>query len=378
VRPVKVSQDRNSMAKGELIIFTDSSMNIGGQELQALQQMVSLNQAGFETLLLCKPGSAISKRAREYDTTVQEIRFRNAFHFPSFNHVFRIILNKKPKAFFCHGSHDALICAFAARWITFFFSYRISVYRVKTFQHGYPLSFAYNHLFTATLTPSAYLRARLLVNSAIESKKIKVIYPGIDFSRLSKDDDHLPIHVQDWLSAHPGPVIAHGAILRGEKGHHIILQALSEVKKTYPDLRYVIAGGGQDKSLLETAISQLGLQENVFLSGILHNIAPLLKVSDIAVLPSLIEPLGMFQIEAQYLEVPTIVSDAGGIPETIAHQKTGLMIEAGHVRKWVDAILWTLDHRNEAKQMAKAGKEFVLAKFSLESNTAELVRLIKN
>jgi glycosyltransferase involved in cell wall biosynthesis len=205
-----------------------------------------------------------------------------------------------------------------------------------------------------------------------------VLYPGIDFSRLSKEDDQLPVHLQDWLSNHPGPVIAHGAILRGEKGHHIILQALSEVKKTYPDVRYVIAGDGQDRPLLESAIAQLGLQENVFLSGILHVIAPLLKVSDIAVLPSLVEPLGMFQIEAQYLEVPTIVSDAGGIPETIVHQKTGLMVEAGHVKKWVDAILWALHNRNEVKQMAKAGKEFVLAKFSLESNTANLVRLIKN
>ena len=365
------------MANGDLIIFTDSSMNIGGQELQALQQMRSLNQAGFESLLLCKPGSAILKRAKDYDIMVQEVRFRNAFHFPSFKRVTRIIHDKKPIMIICHGSHDALICAFAAKWITFFSAYRIPIYRVKTFQHGYPLSFAYNHLFTATLTPSAYLRARFLVNSTIDSKKIKVLYPGIDFSRLSKEDN-LPIHVQDWLSVHPGPVIAHGAILRGEKGHHIILQALSEVKKTWPDVRYVIAGEGQDRPLLESAIAQLGLQENVFLSGILHDIAPLLKVSDIAVLPSLIEPLGMFQIEAQYLEVPTIVSDAGGIPETIVHQKTGLIVEAGHVKKWVDAILWVLHHRNEAMQMAKAGKEFVLAKFSLESNTAQLVQLIKN
>ena len=163
----------DSTANGDFIIFTDSSMNIGGQELQALQQMRSLNQAGFESLLLCKPGSAISKRAKVYNITFQEIRFRNAFHFPSFKQVFRIIHDKKPTAIICHGSHDGLICAFAAKLFTFFSAHHISIYRVKTFQHGYPLSFAYNHLFTATLTPSAYLRSRFLVNSAIDSKKIK-------------------------------------------------------------------------------------------------------------------------------------------------------------------------------------------------------------
>jgi len=366
------------MAKAQLIIFTDSSMNIGGQELQALQQMRSLSQAGFETLLLCKPRSTIAKRAKDDGIAVQEIRFRNAFHLPSFVKVIRIIRDKKPSALICHGSHDALICALAAKWTALFYSQFTAIFRIKTFQHGYPLSFAYNHLFTATLTPSAYLRSKFLVNSAIDSKKIKVLYPGIDFSRLAKNDDPLPIHLQEWLTNHPGPVIAHGAILRGEKGHSILLRALFEVKKTYPDIRYVIAGEGQDKPLLERKIGELGLGENVFLVGLLQNIAPLLKVSDIAVLPSLVEPLGMFQIEAQYLGVPTIASDAGGIPETIVHQKTGLIVKVGHVQHWADAIVWTLNHSDEAKQFAKAGREFVLAKFSLESNITQFIELIKN
>lgn len=366
------------MANAQLIIFTDSSMNIGGQELQALQQMRSLSQASFETLLLCKPRSAIAKRAKDDGIAVQEIRFRNAFHLPSFVKVIGIIRDKKPSALICHGSHDALICALAAKWTTLFYSQYTAIFRIKTFQHGYPLSFAYNHLFTATLTPSAYLRSKFLINSAIDPKKIKVLYPGIDFSRLAKNDDPLPIHLQEWLTRHPGPVIAHGAILRGEKGHSILLRALFEVKKTHPDIRYVIAGEGQDKPLLERMIGELGLEENVFLAGLLQNIAPLLKVSDIAVLPSLVEPLGMFQIEAQYLGVPTIASDAGGIPETIVHQKTGLIAKAGHVQQWADAIVWTLNHSDEANQFAKAGREFVFAKFSLESNITQFIELIIN
>ncbi len=366
------------MAKAQFIIFTDSSLNIGGQELQALQQMRSLSQAGFETLLLCKPRSAIAKRAKDAGLAVQEIRFRNAFHLPSLMKVIRIIRDKQPRALICHGTHDALICALAAKWTALLYSQTTAIFRIKTFQHGYPLSFAYNHLFTATLTPSAYLRSKFLANPAIDSKKIKVLYPGIDFSRLAKNDDPLPIHLQEWLTSHPGPVIAHGAILRGEKGHSILLQALSEVKKTHPNIRYVIAGEGQDKPLLECMIRELGLEENVFLTGLLQNIAPLLKLSDIAVLPSLVEPLGMFQIEAQYLGIPTITSDAGGIPETIVHQKTGLMVGAGDVQQWADAIVWTLDHPDEAKQLAKAGREFVLTKFSLESNTTQFIELIKN
>ena len=365
------------MIQAESILFTDSSMNIGGQELQALQQIISLNQVGFKVTLLCKPHSAILERAKNQGITVEEIPFRNALHITSFKKVLRMIHKETPIAIFSHGSHDALICSLIAKWSSFFSKDRIAVYRIKTFQHGYPLSFAYNHLFTKTLTPSFYLRSLFLKNPMINPRKIEVLYPGIDFSRLSKADNLLPGSILEWISSHPGPIIAHGAILRGEKGHHIILQALVEVKKKFPTVRYLMAGDGQERSFLEGEIKKLGLENNALLIGSLPSIAPLLKVSTIAVLPSLIEPLGMFQIEAQYLEVPTIVSRAGGITETTVHQESGLMVEPGDVRGWITAICWMLDNPIKAKQMGAKGRAFVMAKFSREINTAQLIKLIK-
>jgi len=352
-------------------------MNIGGQELQALQQMRALQESGFNALLLCKPNSAILQRARAFGVEANPIRFRNAFHLPSFWLLLQLVRSKDPMAIVCHGSHDAILSALVSRWIAFLGGRRIPVLRVKTFQHGYPLSFAYNYLFSKTLTPSSYLRSLFLVNRSIKPSKIEVLYPGIDFSSLRQVDDVLPEHVRQWLSAHPGPVIAHGAILRGEKGHRVILNALVEVKKSFSNVRYLIAGEGQDRPLLEAEIKTLGLDDHVYLTGILHEIAPLLNASTLAVLPSLIEPLGMFQIEAQYLGVPTIASRVGGIPETILHEETGLMVEPGNVPAWADAICWVLQHPTEAKQLAERGRAFVTNKFSMERNTTELIQLIE-
>lgn len=366
-----------NIGNAKVVLFSDSSMNIGGQELQALQQMRALNEVGFQAILLCKPNSVISARARCDGIEVQEVPFRNAFHIPSLIQLFRLAKDKGPVAMFCHGSHDALICALVGMIEALLTGKRIPVFRVKTFQHGYPLSFAYNYLFTGTIIPSKYLRSRFLANSAIQSKKFRVLYPGIDFAALDSLLDQLPDDVQSWLDTHPGPVISHGAILRGEKGHSTILKALVLVKKVFPNVRYLIAGEGQDKPLLEAEVGALDLNENVLIMGILKKIAPLLRKSDLAVLPSLVEPLGMFQIEAQYLEIPIVVSNAGGIPETMVDQKTGLMIESGHVEEWANAIVWTLSNPASARQMATEGKQFVLGKFSLDANTRGLLELIE-
>jgi len=361
-----------------LIIFSDASKNIGGQELQAIQQMRSLNEAGHQTLLLAKPGSAILERAQSQGLAVLQAPFRNAFHIPSLLKIWNLIKAKRPDAMICHGSHDALICALVGKFAKWFGGQSISVLRVKTFQHGHPLSFAYNYLFSKTVTPSQFLRGKFLVNQSIHPEKIQVLYPGIDFSGLERDKNVLPSHVQVWLNNHPGPVISHGAILRGEKGHSIILKALVQVKKSFPSARYLIAGEGQDRPLLEAEILALNLQDNVLLTGILQKIAPLLKVSDVAVLPSLVEPLGMFQIEAQYLEVPTLASNTGGIPETLLDHKTGLLVQPGDVGKWAEAIIWMLSNPGAGKEMAKEGKRYVQNKFSLEANTTSLLDLIQN
>jgi glycosyltransferase involved in cell wall biosynthesis len=366
-----------NMGDTKVVLFSDSSMNIGGQELQALQQMRSLNMLGYQTILLCKPKSAISVRARSDGLVVHEIPFQNAFHIPSLSKLLSLVRAKNPIAMFCHGSHDALICALVGMMQVLRTRKRASVFRVKTFQHGYPLSFAYNYLFSGTVIPSNYLRSRFLANPAIDPNKLRVVYPGIDFSALDSVTEQLPTNVLTWLASHPGPVMSHGAILRGEKGHSTILKALIEVKKVIPNVRYLIAGEGQDKPLLEAEIAALGLGENVFLTGILKKIAPLLRKSNLAVLPSLVEPLGMFQIEAQYLEVPTIASRVGGIPETMLDQQTGLMIEPGNVEQWANAIIWMLSNSEPAKQMAKAGKKMVVEKFSLNTNTNSLISLFE-
>ena len=85
----------------------------------------------------------------------------------------------------------------------------------------------------------------------------------------------------------------------------------------------------------------------------------------------------MFQIEAQYLGVSTIASHVGGIPETILHEETGLLVEPGNVPAWTNAICWALQHPIEAKQLAERGRVFVTNKFSMERNTTELIRLIE-
>lgn len=48
------------------ILYTESSPNIGGQELQAVARMCAMRRLGHQVMLACREHSRISAEARRY------------------------------------------------------------------------------------------------------------------------------------------------------------------------------------------------------------------------------------------------------------------------------------------------------------------------
>jgi len=359
------------------IVFTESSLNLGGQEFQILHQIQSLNALGYQTILCCKKNSQIDKLAKKYNLVKVNIRFRNAIDFISIIKLYRILNLYNPLAIMMHSGHDSNIGAITANLHNLFSNKKIKIIRMKTYLAGYPKSFSYNYLFDMTYTPSISLRNQLLINSKINSKKIQVLYPGVDLKKLD-EASAIPLNkdLAKWLVNHPGPVISHCAMLRGEKGHQFFIDAFSKVVRDFPTARYVIAGEGPERTAIENQIKELGLEENIYMAGLVYPNVSLLKISTLAVLPSIKEPLGLFQIEAQYLEVPVIASAIDGIIETISSGKTGLLASPT-TEEWVKALLWALENVATMQVWGKLGRQSVIEKFSLKTNIDNLIKALE-
>jgi len=355
------------------ILFSESSPNLGGQELQLLQQMAALQQRGVAVKLACSPSSGIHQAASQRGFESEPVAFRNSLHPSSILRIRHLIQEWRPDVVVSHSGHDANVCGLAARLVR----ERPRMVRVRTYQHGIPHSWSYNRLADITLVPSREMRARILRNPRIVPARIHVLYPGLDFAQIARDAEQgLPDDVATWLAQHPGRLIAHAAMLRPEKGHLYLLEVLSRLLPCFPDLRYVIAGEGGQRAAIERRIAELGIAQHVFLAGMLQPVAPLLQRAHLVIMPSLIEPLGMAQIEALSLGVAMVASKVDGIPETIVADQTGLLVEPGNVAAWVDALTWALEHPQQMAAMAGAGREQVMQQFSMEANIARFLSLI--
>lgn len=356
------------------ILFTESSSNLGGQEMQALQQMMALNKVGIKTKLARRKNSGIAMRAALLGLQGVDVPFRNSLHFPSMLAMRRLIREWRPQAIISHSGHDANITALSAS----FLQQRPVIVRSRTYQPGLPRAWTYNHFADITVVPSAGLQREILANPQIAPERVQVLYPGIDFNAIERAATvPLPHEIVSWLNKRTGPLVVQAAMLRPEKGHLFMLDVIAQISSRFTGLRFVIAGDGEQKELIAQRINELGLSESVLLAGLLSPVAPLLKCADLVVMPSFYEPLGMAQSEALVLGVPVVVSNVGGIPETVTDGETGLLVEPGDLDAWANALTWSLNNLPRIRQMAQFGGKQVRAQFSVETNLANLLQAIE-
>ena len=76
-------------------------------------------------------------------------------------------------------------------------------------------------------------------------------------------------------------------------------------------------------------VKELGLTDRVTFCGKQDDVAQVISLADVMLLPSEKESFGLVALEAMACGVPTIGSNAGGIPELITHGETGYLADVG-------------------------------------------------
>ena len=84
------------------------------------------------------------------------------------------------------------------------------------------------------------------------------------------------------------------------------------------------------------------------------------------------EPFGMPVVEAMGCGLPVIATDAGAFPETIAHGRTGLLVERGNVEALAAALRRLLASDKERARMGTAGYERARSEFGWDTIVARL------
>lgn len=90
-----------------------------------------------------------------------------------------------------------------------------------------------------------------------------------------------------------------------------------------------------------------------------------------------VEGLGIVFLEASAAGVPVIAGNSGGAPETVQHNKTGLVVDGRSVDRVADAVAELLIDRDRAVAMGAAGREWVTAQWRWDMLAAKLADFLR-
>jgi glycosyltransferase involved in cell wall biosynthesis len=154
----------------------------------------------------------------------------------------------------------------------------------------------------------------------------------------------------------------------------LLLQVCARLQNEGTPFQLTLIGDGPDRSRIERAIAELGLQRHVTLTGSLGQdaVKRYLKQSDIFVLPSLAEGIPVVLMEAMASGVPCISTSINGIPELIEHGHSGLLARPGDLDSLYDQLMRLIRDPRQRMAFSESGRSKVMADFQLSQNVRRL------
>jgi glycosyltransferase involved in cell wall biosynthesis len=196
----------------------------------------------------------------------------------------------------------------------------------------------------------------------VRNERIKIIPDAIDTKREQREDSVEKIRERFRSKKVVGCVAA----LEKRKDHLTLLRAAALVQNERNDVIFVLIGDGALKEELMSYAERMKIR-NVVFEGYQEDPYAYYPVFDVFVLTSKDEGLGSSILDAFFYRVPVVATAAGGIPELVRDQDTGLLADVGDhfkVAEYILRILADEDLRRHCKERAYAG---LAGRFTIEA-----------
>lgn len=203
----------------------------------------------------------------------------------------------------------------------------------------------------ALTTPSRWLAETARTNLGLSANlPIDVIPNFVDVSSFTPP---LP------RDRPPSPVLIHVSNFRPIKRLEDVVRIFAAVVAATP-CRLELVGDGPERPRAEALVRELGLDGQVRFRGELDDLGELYGTSRVFLLPSESESFGLAALEAMACGVPVVASEVGGLPDVVAHGKTGFLAPVGDVSAMAECVRRLLidDHLHQTmSRLARATAE---------------------
>jgi glycosyltransferase involved in cell wall biosynthesis len=342
-----------------IVLHTQKVAGISGSEAHLLQLLPDLRERGFDVRFLMlhedEPGAwEFAEELRARGVPLDDVRLRADVDPIAFGEVAAYLVRTRPRILHTHLVHSDVYGQLAGSLA------RVPL-RLST-KHGFN-EFREGRWFgVADRSVGSLAHVHIAISQGLAHYLAEI--EGFDEEAF--EIVHYGIEDGGPASAYAGggPRLLCVGRLIPIKGHIVLFRALAQARSRVPGVTLDIAGRGPLEPALRSYARELGLEGAVRFLGFVSPVQRAIEESAIVVVPSLGEGFGMVALEAMERSRPVIASAVGGLPEIVAHGRTGLVVPSSDAEALADAIVELASDLPQAAAMGAAARERALQEFT--------------
>jgi L-malate glycosyltransferase len=342
------------------LLFVFNGPIFGGAERHTFDLALSLLNHGFNVQIFAMKAGPLL--APEPLIMVQPSKPRSLMG--RITDLSRYIKTEQPDLIICVNERP-VFASYAARFIA-----RLNT-PIAAILHSTILKSRKEKLFQIVYTPIlneiesvifiSHNQKKYWLQNGMKPRKNTVILNGIDITRFSPS---ICASHRDRMRASLGfapddLVIGLSAVMRSEKNHLQLLDALYRLRQEGTQAKLLYVGDGALRTIIEARVKALNLENHVVFAGMQADVRPFLSTFDIGVICSTsVETLSLSALEIMAMGIPMVMSDIGGASEII-DANNGRLFVANDDKGLYEALLSLINFniRILAGQSARAKVE---------------------
>ncbi|MGE5315834.1 MAG: glycosyltransferase family 4 protein [Acidobacteriota bacterium] len=358
------------------------SHSLGGLELSSLHLAESMRAKGVDAWLVVPPSSPLQARATASGIGTAAFMPRlKYFDCAAALKLFRFLRERRIDTAILMRSQDINIAAmaklFAPSVRLIFYQQMASGHNKRDVLH----TWIYSKL-SLWLSLTQHMQNEMLSCTRLPREKAHVVPLGTDLRRFDPS-----LYAQSDARASfglPCDRMLVGVLGRLDpgKGQEVFIRAIPSVIARHPEALFVIAGDETAnepgyKKVLEALSAELGVGSHLRFMRFTDDVPRFMAAMDVMTLPSPFETFGLVVIEAMAMEKTVIATNAGGVPELVSDNASGLLIEPRNHGALADAVNRVLDDERLRRRLAANARAAAVRRFDFERCVETILELAR-
>ena len=316
--------------------------------------------------IVCPNNSEVFKRATAKNMQVIGFDFNSEYDFKFAKEFKKIAQEKNADVVFLHSSKAqtlAVMSSFIYRMKTPLVLCRTLIRRVDT---NFLRKWKYNYSGIKKIICVSHPVVDVLKYAVKDHSKLCVVGSVTDINKFPHQQSTGKLR-KEFNIAPSLPIIGNIAEFTGFKDHKTWVKTVSVlVNKHQLKAKFILVGKGALEEEIRALVKELQLEDHIIFAGFRKDIPEILPDFDLFMFTSNNEPTGGVLLESYACKVPIVAANAGGIPEVVINNQTGLLAEVGNPEDFAEKVILLLNNPELQEKFKEKGYQYLLDNFTKE------------